>query len=151
MCTSVKMRSIDNISLLARTMDFSFELDPSMVIVPKNHPISFFKTPALKTHHAFMGLSKNINDGYVFADGVNEFGLSGAVLYFEGYASYNDKTVNGKINLAPYEVLSYIFSTCKTTEDVKEAFTKINLVDIKLDFIGSTPPFHWVFLDNKGN
>ena len=43
MCTSIKLKSIDNTQMLARTMDFSFELDLEMIIIPRNYPLLFSK------------------------------------------------------------------------------------------------------------
>lgn len=150
MCTSVTMRSKDNIHLLARTMDFSFELDPSMVIVPRNQPLEFTNHKTINKHHAFMGLSKDFGNHFILADGINEHGLSAAVLYFEGYATYNSDVVDEKLNLASFEVITYILATCRTANEVKKMFDKTNILDTILPFINTTPPFHWVVLDSSG-
>lgn len=97
-----------------------------------------------------MGLSKDINKTYIFADGINEHGLSAGVFYFASYATYNDKVDSKKNNLAPFEVISYLLATCKTVDEVEKAFKQINLIDEPLSFIGATPPFHWVVLDKTG-
>lgn len=152
MCTSITLKSKDNLSLLARTMDFSFELEPSMVVIPRKHLLNFSNLKPLDNHYAFIGLGKHIDNNYVFADGLNEHGLSAAVLYFEGYAKYNENKDTDKINLAPFEVLTYILATCKDLLEVKENFEKhINVVNQILTLIGSTPPLHWVFNDIEGN
>ena len=69
-----------------------------------------------------MGLSKDINKTYIFADGINEHGLSAAVFYFASYATYNDKVDKKKNNLATFEVISYLQATCKTIDEVEKAF-----------------------------
>lgn len=150
MCTSITMKNKSQMHLLARTMDFSFELDPNMIIIPQNAPLNFMEHDELKNHYAFMGLSKDVNNNFLFADGINEHGLSAAVLYFAGYATYNEKKDDKKANLAPYEVLSYLLATCKDVNEVIKAFKHINIYDEPLSFIGSTPPFHWVVLDKTG-
>lgn len=149
MCTHIVIKN--NTSLMAaRTMDFSFPLQPTMYVMPRNYPIEYIsKGLKLEKHKAFLGLGQNIN-GHVFADGINEYGLSCAALYFEGYAKYNTEEVNGKVNLAPHEIVSYILASCKDTEDVQKVFQNINLVAHDLALVGAVTPLHWVVVDSSG-
>lgn len=150
MCTSVTLSSSNNKFLLARTMDFSFQLDPEMVVFPRNFPLAFDVGGTLDSHYAFLGLSKNVGNYYV-ADGVNEYGLSGAALYFEGYAVYADKgTVLNKTEVAPHEVVMWMFANCKNIDEVKAEFDKITVVNDEMGFLGLVPPLHWVFQDQSG-
>lgn len=98
MCTHIVLSSKDKKYLAARTMDFSFDLEPSMVLYQRDLKLDFvFLKDQPKTHFAFMGLSKNVGT-YICADGINEHGLSVAELYFVGYAHYADLPVDGKTN-----------------------------------------------------
>lgn len=148
MCTSITMTAQNNSVLLARTMDFSFELDPEMSIFPRNYPLHFMhKKSILDTHYAFMGLSQDIG-GRFLADGLNETGLAGAALYFEGYASY-ENSVQGDA-LAPHEVLMWALAQCEDVLEVKKMFTTHQIVAAEVDFIKNVPPLHWVFTDRSG-
>lgn len=150
MCTSIVLKSIDKNYLMARTMDFSFELQPVLAIYPRKQEMKFvFFDETLKEHYAFMGLAKNIGDYYI-ADGVNEHGLSGAALYFEGYAEYETEIVANK-SISPAELVQFALATCKTIEDVRTMFEEYHVVEQKLAFIGSVPPLHWTFQDESGN
>lgn len=113
-------------------------------------PLTFTNYKSINKHYAFLGLSKGVEDTYTFADGVNEHGLSIAVLYFAGYAHYNDEILKDKVNLAPAEVVSYLLATTKNIEEVLEAFDKINITNEMIKFIQTVPPFHWVILDKTG-
>lgn len=42
MCTSLKMKSENDLQLLARTMDFSFDIFPDLVVVPRNYEFNNF-------------------------------------------------------------------------------------------------------------
>ena len=149
MCTSITLKSADQKFLMARTMDFSFELEPEMVIYPRNYPIKFSRIEApLKTHYGFMGLSKNIG-GYLLADGVNEKGLSIAALYFEGYAQYQEENEDA-INIGAHEAVQYVLATCTNAEEAIHFFITHNIVAIKLDYLGVVPPLHWTILDPTG-
>lgn len=149
MCTGIVLKSSDNLVLFARTMDFSFSLEPKMGIFPRNYPIPFTYNGVLKEHYAFLGLTKNIGT-YILADGVNEKGLVAATLYFQEYAHYHNETKEGANNLGPAEVVNWVLANYTSVEDVKEAFKDIHLVQAEVPFIGTTPPLHYVFTDSSG-
>ncbi|MDE8070748.1 linear amide C-N hydrolase, partial [Erysipelothrix rhusiopathiae] len=70
MCTNITLKSTQNHFLMARTMDFSFELDPEMVLIPRNIPLHFtYLYHEVSSHYAYLGLAKNIGS-YALADGI---------------------------------------------------------------------------------
>lgn len=149
MCTSITLRSGDGSYLLARTMDFSFALDAQMVVFPRKSIIEF-NSETLNDHYAFMGLAKNVGRYYI-ADGLNEYGLSAAALYFEGYASYSsDEVATSKQMLAPHEFIMWMLAKCKSVSEVIAEMDKILVVNEVMGFLGVVPPLHWVFLDTSG-
>lgn len=90
MCTSIVLKSDDQLVLHGRTMDFPFELAPDMVFIPRNHSLSLIYEKPLTAHYAFMGLGREVSPNhFLFADGINEHGLMAAALYFPGYAQYS--------------------------------------------------------------
>lgn len=87
MCTSLTMTTKDNVNLLARTMDFSFELGASPVFIPRGHA---FKSDVgadctYISDYAFVGAGRKLAE-YMFAGGVNEKGIGICALYFSGLA-----------------------------------------------------------------
>lgn len=150
MCTSIVMKSSNNFNVLARTMDFSYELDPVMAIFPRNMPLPFVLAPEINKHYAFLGLTKDVGN-YYLADGVNEAGLAAATLYFEDHAHYADQIEESHVGLAPHEVVLWMLAHCQSIEDVEAEFKKITIVKQKLGFLGVIPPLHWVFLDKSGH
>lgn len=153
MCTHIVLKNDGDYLVAARTMDFSFELESSMGIVPRNYPIKLaYLENTLDKHYAFLGLTRDIEGSYLFADGINEKGLTCSTLYFRDYASYSDKRDDSKeINLSAQEVVLWILANCETLEEVKEEFERMNLVEEKVGFIGQIPPLHWVVTDIEGN
>lgn len=151
MCTHITLSSKDGKYLAARTMDFSFELEPEMALYQRNYPLEFEHLGTSdKPHYAFMGLSKNVGT-YICADGVNECGLSVAELYFEDYAHYSEKAVDNKTNVGATELLIWFLAYCKNTQEAIDAFDHLQVVTQKLEFIGGTPPLHWVLQDATGH
>ena len=118
MCTSFTYQTPEGPNMLARTMDFSFELDPDVVLVPRNY--SWRAGPdekMYKTKYAFTGLGR-FQEEYIFADGINDRGLCCAVLYFPGYASYHDTISEGMLNLAPHEVVFWLLSSFASVDEM---------------------------------
>lgn len=150
MCTCITLRSDDNKHLLARTMDFSFELDAEMGVFPRKSKLNFSLTDSVEEHYAFLGLTKDVGN-YYLADGLNEHGLSAAALYFEGYAKYIAKEEAVKEMLAPHELVMWMLAKCKDVKEVIEQFDLIDIVDEKISFLGVTTPLHWVFADASGD
>lgn len=150
MCTHIVLKNKNNNIISARTMDFSLELEPSIVVFPRNYSMEFNNLSSpLKEHFAFLGLGKNIGQ-YIIADGVNEYGLSMAALYFEGCADFTDIPDENKTNLDSHEVLHWILANCKDISSVKNELEKINVLNNTLNFIGKPAPLHWVVVDQKG-
>lgn len=150
MCTSFTYQTPEGPNMLARTMDFSFELDPDVVLVPRNY--SWRAGPdekMYKTKYAFTGLGR-FQEEYIFADGINDRGLCCAVLYFPGYASYHDTISEGMLNLAPHEVVFWLLSSFASVDEVREALPKLNIIDMQVKMLGLTPPFHWIITDKTG-
>ena len=88
MCTAVTFTDKKSHHYLARTMDFSFELDTRVVSIPKNHVFdSLVSDVSFKSEHEFLAAGQEIEGyGYSFGDGFNEKGFAIASLYFEKYA-----------------------------------------------------------------
>lgn len=151
MCTHITLSSKDSKFLAARTMDFSYELEPVMALYQRNYPLQFeYLGTTDKPHYAFMGLSKNVGT-YICADGVNEYGLSVAELYFEDYAFYSESPVENKTNVGVTELLIWFLAYCKNTQEAIDALDHLQVVAQNLEFIGGTPPLHWVLQDATGH
>ncbi|MBC1210332.1 choloylglycine hydrolase family protein [Listeria booriae] len=150
MCTSLVLETLDGKHLLSRTMDFAFILEANPTISPRNYVWQSSTDGAEYTNeYAFVGAGREL-DKYIFADGLNEQGLSCASLYLPGEAVYAPEAIDGKINLAPQEFLLWMLGTCATIEDVAAKLADINLVDQPVALLGITTPLHWIFTDKSG-
>ncbi|HAB7558986.1 TPA_asm: linear amide C-N hydrolase [Listeria monocytogenes] len=150
MCTSFVLETLDGKHLLSRTMDFAFILEANPTINPRNYGWKSSTDGAnYINRYAFVGAGREL-DKYIFADGLNEEGLSCASLYLPGEAVYAPAPVEGKINLAPQEFLLWLLGTCATIKDVEAKLSVINLVDQPVPLLGITTPLHWIFTDKSG-
>ncbi|MFS7409624.1 choloylglycine hydrolase family protein [Carnobacterium maltaromaticum] len=150
MCTSIVLRTMDHKNLLSRTMDFAFDLDARPTICPRNYQwISGVDELSYTGKYAFVGAGKDV-EHLLFADGVNEHGLSCAALYLPGEAVYGPVAKPNKVNLAPHDFLLWILSNCKSIADLQKKLGTINLVDVEVPLLGITTPLHWIMTDSTG-
>lgn len=150
MCTSFTYKDKRGANALARTMDFAFVLDPDAIFIPRNY---VWKTQMdgldAKTKYAFTGLGRH-EEEFVFADGVNEAGLSCASLYFAGYATYDAKVSTESLNLAPHEIVFWMLANFATVDEVVEGLAEVCVNEAVLKFLGIVLPLHWIVTDRSG-
>lgn len=152
MCTSISLKTKDQHHFLARTMDFTRELDVSVVYSPRGYEW-FSDTDKEYVHTAdygFVGAGREIDNKYFFADGVNEHGLSVAELYYPREAKYHKESKAGKINLGPHELIMWILGNMKTLDELKAQIDKVRLVELHLSLLDETPPLHYIVGDRSG-
>lgn len=129
MCTSLTLETADRNHLLARTMDFAFQLGTEVILYPRRYNwMSEADGKAHQTQYAFIGMGRKLGN-ILFADGINENGLSCAALYFPGYAEYEKTIQEATVHIAPHEFVTWALSSCKSLEDVKEKMRSLTIVE----------------------
>lgn len=149
MCTSIAMRG--NSLLFGRNMDIDYSFDECVIITPRSFPLSFKSSAALEKHYAFIGAGAVSDNFPLYAEGMNENGLCAAALKFAGYAYYSDKKAEGKINLAPYEIIPYILGRCRNLSEAKTILSEINIIDTPFSEGMPLSPLHFHIADNSGS
>ncbi len=130
-------------------MDLEYSFGEQVVVVPRNMPLNFKAEKTATTHPAIIGMAAVV-DGYpLFAEAVNEHGVYCAGLNFPGYAAYSENVVDSKLNLAPYEIISYVVANCKTALEAKEFLQNVNVVAIKYADNLALPTLHWMIADKN--
>ncbi|GKT03799.1 choloylglycine hydrolase family protein [Furfurilactobacillus sp. WILCCON 0119] len=149
MCTSLTFETTDGLHFLARTMDYAFELGGRPVFLPRGYRWeSATKEAEFVNQYAFLGTGRQLGT-YFFADGLNEFGLSVAALYFPREAQYQNPD-SSKKNLAPHELVSVLLGNCRNLEEVQAELDSIRLVNFETPLINVVPPLHWIVTDASG-
>ena len=120
------------------------------VVVPRNQELQSL-TPSgmnglkFKTKHGFVGLS--VEQKEFMVEGINEKGLSAGLFYFPNYGKYQPFEESEKDrSLADFQVVSYVLAECSTVDEVKEALSKVRIINI--DPRSST--VHWRFTESSG-
>lgn len=146
MCTALTFATRD--FYFGRTLDNDFSYGEEVVITPRNFTLAFRKADTVTGHFAIIGTAL-VNDDYpLYYDAVNEKGLCMAGLNFVGNAVYS-KPVDGRDNIAQFELVPWILSQCESIEQVKSLLGKINIIDEA--FSTRLPPaqLHWIVADKR--
>jgi len=150
MCTALTYKTIDDYNFLARTMDFSFQLDAEPVFIPRDYTFnSHIENESFTSKYSFIGAGKDM-EGYAFADGLNEKGFGIAALYFEKNAKFSNRKNNKKTNVASDELVTWALGNISSVNDFEDKIKTINIVGVINKTIGSLLPLHWIISDNTG-
>ncbi|MBR5507096.1 MAG: choloylglycine hydrolase [Clostridia bacterium] len=146
MCTTLCLNSV--YPYFGRTLDLYYSHDETVTVVSGEFPFSFRNGMSLCSHPKIMGMTY-VKDGYpLFYDAMNSHGLGIAALNFPHNAKYNKKK-QGFLNLAPFEIIPYILSTCETLDDAKKLFEKVNITDDVFSPELPNTPLHWMVSDGE--
>ena len=146
MCTSLFLPTNGG-RLFGRTLDLDAHFGERITLTPRRYPFSFRDCYPLNHHYAMLGTAAVI-DGYpLYAEAMNEKGLCMAGLRFAESASYAPATREGRLNLAPWELIPYLLSTCATVDEAKEALEGIWVWDQPFSDTVGTAPLHWHIVD----
>ena len=146
MCTAITYQTKDH--YFGRTLDYEISYGEKIVITPRNYRFHFREVQSLEQHYAIIGMALIIDNSPLYYDATNEHGLSAAGLNFPGNAFYKE-IMNGKENIASFELIPWILGQCKNLNEAKEKLKSMNLVN--LDYSKQLPatPLHWMFADKE--
>ena len=151
-CTGITLKSKDDATIVARTIDWSgTEMNNIYTVVPRGHAAQ-----SLLPDGTMNGLSYTSLYGYVgiaveqpefVVDGTNEAGLSAALFYFPNYGEYKPyNPADRDISLADFQVVSWILSRFSTIDQVKAAINDVRIINID----PSASTVHWRITEPSG-
>ena len=144
MCTAITFHGADH--YFGRNLDLEYSYGESVIITPRNFPLSFRKVNNMATHHAMIGMALDV-DGYpLYFDATNEYGLSMAGLNFPGNAVYRAYREDLK-NITPFELIPWVLGQCKTVHETEELLKTVNILDEPFNEEYPLTPLHWLIAD----
>ncbi|MBN9044806.1 MAG: choloylglycine hydrolase family protein [Rhizobiales bacterium] len=153
-CTSFVIPTSDGGFISGRTMEFAFEIDSDLIVIPRNYSLKASAPggrEGKKWRAKYAAIGMNAFGLPALVDGLNEKGLSGGILYFPGYAGYTDPAkVKLENALSPWDFLSWALTSFSTVEEVKQAIKSISVIDVKQADMGFVPPVHYTLHDATG-
>lgn len=146
MCTAASFKNKN--TYFGRTLDYEFSYGEKVTITPRNYPFEFRHLGLNNNHYAIIGMAHIHNDYPMYYDAMNEYGLGMAGLNFVGNAKYNE-IIEGKENVAQFEFISFILSTCKNVLEAKNKIKEINLVKTPYNEYYPAAKLHWILRDTN--
>ncbi|WP_349944786.1 choloylglycine hydrolase family protein [Lacrimispora sp. BS-2] len=152
MCTAFTLRSRQGETFLGRNMDFSYDIDPHLYIVPKNYEWdNALSKEKIRNIYCFIGIGQELEGELGFFDGVNEMGFAAVVLYFAGYAQYDAGRDSGTgEQIASKDFLHYILGRCADIDDLRQLLKTISIVGLEDPLTQTVAPLHWMAVDRSG-
>lgn len=146
MCTAASFKNKN--TYFGRTLDYEFSYGEKVTITPRNYPFEFRHLGLNNNHYAIIGMAHIHNDYPMYYDAMNEYGLGMTGLNFVGNAKYNE-VIEGKENVAQFEFISFILSTCKNVLEAKNKIKEINLVKTPYNEYYPAAKLHWILRDTN--
>ena len=146
MCTAVSYRT--KCHYFGRNLDIERGYHEGVVITPRKFPFSFRYAGSLEQHYALIGMATVVNDYPLYFEATNEAGLSMAGLNFPKNAYY-PPYVEGKVNVAPFELIPYLLGSCGSVADARETLYRTNVIHCNFSEDLPVSPLHWLISDRE--
>lgn len=147
MCTAITYRT--NHHYFGRTLDLEYTYAEAVTVTPRRFPLYFRRLPTVSSHYAFIGMAM-VAEGYpLYYEAANEWGLAIAGLNFPENARYFPADREGD-NLAPFELIPWLLSRCKTLAEVRTLLPRIRLCQLPFSEQLPLTPLHWLIADREG-
>ncbi len=154
-CTGIIIKTLNGVTIPARTMEFGFDVRSNLLVVPKGTPIKFLSSVdgkdgyTMKAKYGFAGM--NAVEKMIVVDGVNEAGLYLGCFYFAGFASYEPLTPQNQSRAVSSEELgNFVLGSFATVEEVIKGLKNISVVGSFIEDIQGEAPFHYAVTDKSG-
>lgn len=152
MCTAITLKSQQGETFFGRNMDFSYEIEPHLYIVPRDYQWdNALYGGKIRNSYRFIGIGQKIGGLLAFFDGVNEMGFAAAALYFAGYAAYDaPPEPQSPDQIASFDFLHYILGRCASVKDLTDVLKNMAIIGQEDPVTGTVAPLHWIAADRSG-
>lgn len=154
-CTGVILTAEDGTTVYGRTMEWgTFDLNSRVAVVPRGYRFTGltpdgYNGKTWQVKYGFIGLDMLGKD--LFADAMNEKGLSVGLFYHPGYAAYMDyHKAEAKNTITAVDIVSYILSQFATVDEAKKGMESIKVVPVVEKALGIPVLAHWIVTEPSG-
>ena len=157
-CTAVDIVAADGSVVAGRTMEWAFDMQWTLVSLPKGTSLAMTATPALKlptvtvtSKYAVVGVKPGIIPGDTLLEGQNSAGLGMSGNFLPGFTEYQTVTPQDKGYVSILGFGAWALGQFATVGELRQALpgTKVWADDTLQS--GPTPPtLHFTFTDKSG-
>jgi choloylglycine hydrolase len=154
-CTGISLYSDDGAVISGRTMEFGFDIQSQIGIVPAGTEIETLITDqdhsgfSYKTKYGFIAV--NGVDKPIALDGLNEKGLYFGAHYFSGQAKFAKLSKDNQANaINSAELGNWLLGNFATVDEIRKALPKITVVESYIEELKGNAPLHYRLVDASG-
>jgi choloylglycine hydrolase len=153
-CTTLVIKDTEGNHYQGRTLEFTTDVPSDITYIPKGTKISSYapvgsKPLVFSTKYAIIGMSANLSNRFILADGINEKGLT---FTLNAYAQANQQPLKPTDNVLDANDLGvWMLGNFNNIEDLKASLKKqtIWLSGLK-EFQNAQYPFHIAVFEPSG-
>lgn len=157
-CTAVDIVAADNAVVAGRTMEWAFDMQWTLISLPKGTSLEMTATPALNlptvtvtSKYAVVGIKPAIIPGNTLLEGQNSAGLGMSGNFLPGFTEYQTVTPQDKSYVSILGFGEWALGQFATVAEVRQALPTIKVWADGTLKSGPTPPtVHFVFTDRSG-
>lgn len=147
MCTSIRFTDTNGFLYCGRNLDWSSSYGEHVIITPRNFQRPWAFAQAESSPYAVIGMGIAEEGVPLYFDCANETGLVIAGLNFPGFAQYEGEAVEGRTNVAAYELPLWLASSFASVEDAADALKDVALVAKPVSNRYPVSFLHWMISD----
>ncbi|MEJ6952245.1 linear amide C-N hydrolase [Natronospora cellulosivora (SeqCode)] len=139
MCSEFLLPGQKNIKISGRTMDWADDFQSAFVVVPRNKKVyslldgdkknPFKEGMCWKSDYGYVGI--NVYNLPIYFDGINEKGLSAALLALLD-TEYPEPDQDIQKNISIIFLLQYVLGKCKDVEDIRNFIDQVTICNLTL-------------------
>jgi len=157
-CTAVDIVAADGTVIAGRTMEWAFDMQWTLVSLPKGTSLTMTATPALRlppvtvtSKYAVVGVKPGIIPGDTLLEGQNSAGLGMSGNFLPGFTEYQTVTPQDKGYVSILGFGAWALGQFATVSELRQALPGIKVWADNTLQSGPTPPtVHFVFTDKSG-
>jgi len=157
-CTAVDIVAADGSVVAGRTMEWAFDMQWTLVSLPKGTSLTMTATPALAlppvtvmSKYAVVGIKPAIIPGDTLLEGQNSAGLGMSGNFLPGFTEYQTVTPQDKSYVSVLGFGAWALGQFATVSEVRQALPGIKVWADGTLQSGPTPPtVHFTFIDRSG-
>lgn len=144
MCTCITYKNGD--FYFGRNLDLDSSFGEKVTVTPRNFPLDFRMGGRDERHYAMIGMASADERFPLYAEAVNEKGLSMAGLNFPGYSFYQQPDGEGA-EPASFEVIAWILGRYASVAEAQRCLAEMKVIDSAFSEQMPPAPLHWMLAD----